>query len=79
MFRKLMPFVVVACVLNFVACTNIALAMTDLAVDLGISSAAYGFASSFELMAGKLLGQLAVGLIIVVWCSSSSRTWRSAR
>lgn len=41
-FRKLMPLLIIVYVVSFLDRTNIALAKASMAVDLGISSAAYG-------------------------------------
>ncbi|CAG9259943.1 Putative tartrate transporter [Paraburkholderia unamae] len=42
LFRKLMPLLIIVYVISFLDRTNIALAKASIAVDLGISSAAYG-------------------------------------
>ncbi|MGH8761159.1 MAG: MFS transporter, partial [Burkholderiales bacterium] len=42
LFRKLMPLLVLAYVISFLDRTNIALAKSQMAIDLGISAAAYG-------------------------------------
>ncbi|MDM0071684.1 MFS transporter [Variovorax sp. J31P207] len=55
MFRKLMPLVVAAYVISFLDRTNIALAKNYLAVDLGISAAAYGLGAGLFFLTYALM------------------------
>ncbi|RWU24072.1 MFS transporter [Pseudomonas alkylphenolica] len=55
MFRKLMPMLVFAYVISFLDRTNISLAKTHMAVDLGISAAAYGFGAGLFFLTYALM------------------------
>ena len=55
MFRKLMPMLIFAYVISFLDRTNISLAKTHMAVDLGISSAAYGFGAGLFFLTYALM------------------------
>lgn len=55
MFRKLMPMLIFAYVISFLDRTNISLAKTHMAVDLGISAAAYGFGAGLFFLTYALM------------------------
>ncbi len=55
LFRKLMPLLVLAYVISFLDRTNIALAKSHIAVDLGISAAAYGLGAGLFFLSYALL------------------------
>ncbi|MFS2052509.1 MFS transporter [Variovorax sp. Varisp41] len=54
-FRKLMPLLVLAYVISFIDRTNIALAKSHMAVDIGISAAAYGLGAGLFFLSYALL------------------------
>ncbi len=54
-FRKLMPLLVLAYVISFIDRTNIALAKTHLAADIGISAAAYGLGAGLFFLSYAFL------------------------
>lgn len=55
LFRKLMPLLVLAYVISFLDRTNIALAKSHMAIDLGISAAAYGLGAGLFFLSYALL------------------------
>ena len=55
MFRKLMPMLIIAYVISFLDRTNISLAKSHMAVDLGISAAAYGFGAGLFFLSYALM------------------------
>ena len=55
LFRKLMPLLVMAYVISFLDRTNIALAKSHIAVDLGISAAAYGLGAGLFFLSYALM------------------------
>ncbi|WOD14371.1 MFS transporter [Paraburkholderia kirstenboschensis] len=55
LFRKLMPLLVLAYVISFLDRTNIALAKSHMAVDLGMSAAAYGLGAGLFFLSYALL------------------------
>ena len=55
MFRKLMPMLIFAYVISFLDRTNISLDKTHMAVDLGISAAAYGFGAGLFFLTYALM------------------------
>ena len=54
-FHKLMPLLVLAYVISFIDRTNIALAKSHMAVDIGISAAAYGLGAGLFFLSYALL------------------------